>query len=163
MHREPEPLEATPNDAYIYNECLSMHGCFLFCEIHGRSCSVGETIKSLLCLHLEAQEKNDPANWEPNLVPGASTSRNTYLYDENLNDKSKTVIEDRFLRRIFSFHHRSVMTILQHSLSMTKSDIVTKNVIEQHKVCHKKTSRDCFCSFVMILFRTVMTRASSLN
>ena len=35
---------------------------FLFCEIHGRSCSVGETIKSLLCLHLEAQEKNDPAN-----------------------------------------------------------------------------------------------------
>jgi hypothetical protein len=68
-----------------------------------------------------------------------STTRNIHFHDENLNDKSKTIIEVRFLWRIFLFCHRSVVTILQPSLSMTKSGIVTKNIIEEHRVSSQIT------------------------
>jgi hypothetical protein len=54
------------------------------------------------------------------------TTKNMYFYDENLNDKFETIIEDRFLWRIFLFCYRSLVTILQPFQSMTKSDIITK-------------------------------------
>ena len=54
------------------------------------------------------------------------TTRNIHFYDENLNYESKTIIEDRFLCRIFPFCHRSVVTILQPCFSMMKSGIITK-------------------------------------
>ena len=41
------------------------------------------------------------------------TTRNINFYDENLNDESETVIEERFLWQIFLFRHRLVVTILQ--------------------------------------------------
>ena len=61
------------------------------------------------------------------------TTKNIHFHDENLNEESKIVIEDRFLWRIFLFRHRSVVTILQPSLSMMQSGIVTKNVIEERR------------------------------
>jgi len=54
------------------------------------------------------------------------TTRNIHFYDENLNDELETDIEERFLWRIFPFHHRSVVMILQPSISMMKLGIVTK-------------------------------------
>ena len=67
------------------------------------------------------------------------TTRNIHFYDKNANDESKIVIEDHFLWWIFLFRHRSVVTILQPSLSMTKSGIVTKNVIEERRVSSQIT------------------------
>ena len=65
--------------------------------------------------------------------------KNIHFYDENLNDESETVIEEHFLCWIFLFHHRSVVTILQPSFSMTKSGIVTKNITEEHRVSSQIT------------------------
>jgi len=62
------------------------------------------------------------------------TTRNIHFYDENANDESEIVIVDRFLWWIFLFRHRSVVTILQPSLSMTQSGMITKNIIEEHRV-----------------------------
>ena len=54
------------------------------------------------------------------------TTRNIHFYDENLNDELETDIEELFLWRIFPFHHRSMVMILQPSISMMKLGIVTK-------------------------------------
>ena len=69
----------------------------------------------------------------------AFTTRNIHFYDENLNDESETIIEERFLWRIFLFHHRSVVMILQPFLSMMKSGIGTKNIIEERRVLSQIT------------------------
>jgi hypothetical protein len=67
------------------------------------------------------------------------TTGNIHFYDKNLNVESETVIEERFLWRIFPFRHRSVVTILQASLSITKSGIITKNIIEEHMISSQIT------------------------
>jgi hypothetical protein len=82
---------------------------------------------------------------------------------KNLNDKSKTVIEDHFLWWIFLFHHRSIVTILKPSLSMMKSDIITKNILEVHRVSLHITCVTVPAHLWQIFFKTVMNRASSLN
>ena len=56
----------------------------------------------------------------------SSTTRNVHFYDQNANDESEIIIEDRFLRQIFPFRHRSVVMIRQPFLSMMKSGIITK-------------------------------------
>jgi hypothetical protein len=62
------------------------------------------------------------------------TTRNIHFYDKNLNNESETVKEEHFLWRIFTFRHRSPVMILQPSLSIMKSNIVTRSIIEEHTV-----------------------------
>jgi hypothetical protein len=88
------------------------------------------------------------------------TTRNIHFYDENVNDESEIIIEERFLWRIFLFRHRSVVTILQPSLSMMKSGIVTK--IRHRRALGFVIDHSHDLS-MMISFKTVTNRASSLN
>jgi hypothetical protein len=90
------------------------------------------------------------------LVP--LTTRNIHFYNKNLNDESETVIEDRLLWRTFLFRHKSVVTILQPSLSMTKSGIVTKNVIEEHRVSSQITRATHLWRSLLILWWTGLRR-----
>jgi hypothetical protein len=84
----------------------------------------------------------------------SSTTRNIHFYDENLNNESKTVIEGRFLWWIFLFRHRSVVTILQLFLSMMKSGIVIKNIIEERRVSSQITRVTRLWRSPLILWRT---------
>ena len=66
--------------------------------------------------------------------------RNIHFYDENFNDKSKTVIKNRFLWWKFRFHHRSSVTNLEHPLSIWRNPVSSqKNVIEKHSVSSQIT------------------------
>ena len=90
----------------------------------------------------------------PSGVGEAATTKNIHFYDRNLNGDSETVIEDHFLWRIFLFRHRSVVMILQPSLSMMKFGIVTKNVIEEHRVSSQTTRATHLWQSPLILWRT---------
>jgi hypothetical protein len=87
-------------------------------------------------------------------MPLRDSIRNIHFYDENLNDDFQTVIEDRFLWWLFPFRHGSVVTILQPSISMTKTGIVTKNIIEENMFSSQIALATHLWRSPLILWRT---------
>ena len=92
-----------------------------------------------------------------------ATTRNIQFYDKNLNDESETIIEYRFYDEYLRFIIDQWWWSFNPPYLWWNQASSCESVIEQHRFHHKKASRVCSCSFMAILFRTMTTRASSLN